>query len=59
MMLNTLKGKSMSTESDWIPSLQAESKEKNAKFQARLADASKESPMNHWRALSVIKPILE
>ncbi|MDE7462242.1 MAG: oxalyl-CoA decarboxylase [Muribaculaceae bacterium] len=59
MMLNTLKGKSMSTESDWIPSLQAESKEKNAKFQARLADASKESPMNHWSALSVIKPILE
>ena len=59
MMLNTLKGKSMSTESDWIPSLQAESKEKNAKFQARLADASKASPMNHWSALSVIKPILE
>lgn len=59
MILNTLKGKSMSTESDWIPSLQAESKEKNAKFQARLADASKASPMNHWSALSVIKPILE
>ena len=59
MILNTLKGKSMSTESDWIPSLQAESKEKNAKFQARLADASKVSPMNHWSALSVIKPILE
>lgn len=59
MILNTLKGKSMSTESDWIPSLQAESKEKNAKFQARLTDASKASPMNHWSALSVIKPILE
>ncbi len=43
----------------WLASLQAESKEKNAKFQARLADAAKATPMNHWSALSAIKPILE
>ncbi|MDE6272982.1 MAG: oxalyl-CoA decarboxylase [Muribaculaceae bacterium] len=59
MILEALKGKSMQTESDWIPSLQAESKEKNAKFRTRLEDASKVSPMNHWSALSVIKPFLE
>ncbi|MDE5786605.1 MAG: hypothetical protein K2H98_08750, partial [Duncaniella sp.] len=43
----------------WVPSLQAEAKEKNAKFAARLADAAKLQPMTHWSALSVVKPILE
>ena len=59
MILEALKGKTMSTDPAWLTSLQAESKEKNAKFEARLADASKAQPMNHWSALSVVKPILE
>lgn len=54
-----LDGKQMSTEPTWIPSLQAESKEKNAKFATRMADAAKASPMTHWTALSAIKPVLE
>ncbi|MDE6544402.1 MAG: hypothetical protein K2K76_10620, partial [Muribaculaceae bacterium] len=59
MILEALKGKTMNTDPAWLTSLQAESKEKNAKFEARLADASKAQPMNHWSALSVVKPILE
>ncbi|MCI9607247.1 MAG: oxalyl-CoA decarboxylase [Muribaculaceae bacterium] len=59
MILATMKGKTMSTDPTWLTSLQAETKVKNAKFQARLADAAKLSPMNHWSALSAVKPILE
>ncbi len=33
-------------------------KVKNAKFAQRLSDAAKLSPMNHWSALSAIKPVL-
>ena len=58
-ILDALKGKTMQTDPSWIPALQKESQVKNAKFQARLADASKVSPMNHWSALSAIKPVLE
>ena len=59
MILEGLKGKTMSADPAWLTSLQAESKEKNAKFEARLTDAAKAQPMNHWSALSVVKPILE
>jgi oxalyl-CoA decarboxylase len=59
MILAAMKGKTMSTDPTWLTSLQAETKVKNAKFQARLADAAKLSPMNHWSALSAVKPILE
>ena len=58
-ILEALKGKTMQTDPSWIRALQKESQVKNAKFQARLADASKVSPMNHWSALSAIKPVLE
>ena len=58
-ILEALKGKTMQTDPSWIPALQKESQVKNAKFQARLADATKVSPMNHWSALSAIKPVLE
>jgi len=58
MILQALKGKTMSADPAWLASLQAETKVKNAKFQARLADAAKLSPMNHWSALSAIKPVL-
>lgn len=59
LILKGLQGKKMSTDPAWIPSLQAESKEKNAKFATRLADAAKLPEMTHWSALSAIKPIIE
>ncbi|MBD5373765.1 MAG: oxalyl-CoA decarboxylase [Bacteroides sp.] len=59
MILAALKGKTMQADPAWLTSLQAESKAKNAKFQQRLADAAKVTPMTHWSALSVVKPILE
>ena len=59
MILDAMKGKTMSTDPQWLTSLQAESKEKNTKFQTRLKDAFTAMPMNHWSALSVVKPVLE
>ncbi|MCM1504259.1 MAG: oxalyl-CoA decarboxylase [Muribaculum sp.] len=54
--LSTVK---MSANPTWVTSLQAEAKEKNAKFAARIDGAKNASPMNHWTALGAIKPILE
>ena len=59
MILEAMKGKKMSADPAWLASLQAESKVKNAKFETRLADAAKVMPMNHWSALSAIKPVLK
>lgn len=58
-ILAGLEGKKMSADPDWVSSLQAESKVKNEKFAQRLKDAASLSPMNHWSALSAVKPILE
>ncbi|MCH5235843.1 MAG: oxalyl-CoA decarboxylase [Muribaculaceae bacterium] len=58
-ILKGMEGKTMQTDKDWLSTLQAETKVKNAKFAQRLADASKLSPMNHWSALSAVKPVLE
>ncbi|MDE6267900.1 MAG: oxalyl-CoA decarboxylase [Muribaculaceae bacterium] len=58
-ILAGMEGKKMAADPTWVSSLQAESKEKNAKFAARLQAASTANPMNHWTALSAIKPILE
>lgn len=49
----------MNMDPTWVPSLQAMTKEKNAKFAARLTAAATAQPMTHWTALGVIKPILE
>ena len=49
----------LSVAPQWVPSLQAESKAKNAKFAERLTTAAPLQPMNHWSALSAIKPVLE
>lgn len=57
-ILATLKGRSMSTDPTWIPSLQAHTAEANAKFEARLKAAASAQPMTHWSALSAIKPVL-
>lgn len=56
--LAEMKGRTMSTDPAWIPALQAESKAKNAKFEARLAQNATAMPMNHWTALGTIKPIM-
>ena len=54
-ILAALEGRKMQADPTWVTSLQAETKVKNEKF----ADAATVSPMNHWSALSAIKPILE
>ena len=58
-LLAAIKGQKMSTDPTWIPSLQAESKTKNAKFAERLSSALSASPMTHWSAIAAIKPVLE
>ena len=57
-ILKEMDGKKMQTDSSWVSGLQSETKVKNAKFAQRLSDAAKLSPMNHWCALSAIKPVL-
>ena len=57
-ILAALQGKTMSTDPQWIPSLQSETAAKNAKFAERLEQAKPLMPMHHWTALGVIKPIL-
>lgn len=58
-LLAKLKGRKLAMESTWMPSLQAETKEKNEKFAKRLASHANDKPMTHWTALGAIKPILE
>lgn len=58
-ILKGLEGKKMQADADWVPSLQAEAKVKNARFKERLTGAASLQPMNHWSALSAIKPIIE
>ena len=48
----------MSMDPTWVPSLQAETKEKNTKFAARLSENASAQPMNHWTALGAIKPVM-
>lgn len=58
-ILAAMDGKTMSADPEWVPSLQAETKAKDAKFAQRLEQAKDMMPMHHWTALGVIKPILE
>lgn len=58
-ILAAMEGKTMAADPQWVASLQAETKVKNAKFADRLKEASTLSPMNHWSALSAVKPVLE
>lgn len=59
MILKGMEGVMMQTDKDWWSSLQTVTKAKNAKFAERLESSAKLMPMNHWSALSVVKPILE
>ncbi|MDE6418512.1 MAG: hypothetical protein K2K49_04820, partial [Duncaniella sp.] len=58
-ILAGLEGKKMAADPTWVPSLQAETKEKNAKFAERLTANKAAMPMDHWTAIGAIKPILE
>ncbi len=58
-ILAKMEGATMSTDPTWVPALQAETKEKDAKFATRLDSAKNMMPMHHWTALGVIKPIIE
>lgn len=58
-ILAGMEGKAMSADPTWVPALQAETKEKNAKFTARIEAAKSLMPMHHWTALGVVKPIIE
>lgn len=58
-LLDAMKSRKMQPDPQWVPSLQAETKVKNEKFAKRLEDAAALSPMNHWSALSAVKPVLE
>lgn len=58
-ILAGMDGKTMAADPAWVTSLQAETKEKNAKFTQRLAENANIMPMTHWSALSAIKPVLE
>ena len=58
-LLAKMKGQKMSADPAWVPALQAETKEKDAKFSARLAENASAMPMTHWTALGAIKPIIE
>lgn len=56
-ILAGLEGKAMQADLAWLASIQAETKVKNAKFAERLKTVK--SPMDHWTALSAVKPIIE
>ena len=56
-ILAGLEGKAMQADPAWLASIQAETKVKNAKFAERLKTVK--SPMDHWTALSAVKPIIE
>lgn len=48
----------LSVDPTWVPGLQAQTKEKDAKFEARLAANASATPMTHWTALGAIKPVM-
>ncbi len=48
----------MNMDPTWVPTLQAQTTEKNTKFAQRLAANADAMPMNHWTALGAIKPVM-
>lgn len=48
----------LSVDPTWVPSLQAETRAKNAKFAERLQANASVTPMDHWTALGAIKPVM-
>ncbi len=58
-ILAKLPSYKMSMDPTWVPSLQAITKAKNAKFAERLTANANVQPMDHWTALGAIKPVIE
>lgn len=58
-ILAGMAGRKMQADPAWVSGLQAEAKAKNEKLLQRLKDAATLSPMNHWSALSAVKPVIE
>lgn len=58
MILDKLATTKLSIDPNWVPSLQAETKAKNEKFAARLAENANIMPMNEFTALNAIKPVM-
>ncbi len=58
-MIALMPSYKLSMDSGWVAQLQAEAAKKKAALAERLSSAAEASPMNHWTALSAIKPILE
>lgn len=59
LMLAKLDSCKMSVDPEWIKAIQAHTVVANEKFAARLKENESAMPMNHWTALSAIKPIIE
>lgn len=58
-LLSGLENKKLGIDPTWVPQLQAETKVKNGKMAERLQQNASAQPMNHWSALSAIKPVIE
>ena len=58
-LIDAMSTRKMSMDPTWVPGLQAQTKEKNAKFATRLTANAAVEPMDHWTALGAIKPIME
>lgn len=58
-LVEAMKGRSMSTDPNWLPALAEHAKGADAKFAKRLEDQAKLSPMTHRGALSAVKKVLE
>lgn len=56
-IMAALSGKKLAMDPTWVASLQAQTKEKNAKFAQRLVPQT--VPMTHWSALGACKKVLE
>lgn len=58
-ILAELEGKKLRPDPEWLSSLHEETQSKREKFAQQLTDNKDAQPMNHWSALSAIKPIVE
>lgn len=54
-----LSSKPSNADPSWLANLQSEAKAKRLKVAQRLSEAATRSPMDHWSALSAVKPVIE
>jgi oxalyl-CoA decarboxylase len=58
-IIDRLQNATMNVDTSWVEALHRETENKVAKMTERIENAKSLSPMHHWTALGVIKPILE